>query len=59
MPIGAVLLNLVAGAQTPLDLSLPEIKDTNYEQEKQDNYIGIALMIAIVFGGLYAISKIK
>jgi hypothetical protein len=59
MPIGTVLLNLVAGAQTPLDLSLPEIKDTNYQQEKQDNYIGIALMIAIVFGGLYAISKIK
>ena len=56
---GAALLNLVAGAQRPMDFSLPPIQDTNYQQEQQENYMGIALMIALLFGGLFALSKIK
>lgn len=59
MPVGAFLLSLVAGAQRPMDFSLPPIQDTNNQQDSQENYVAIALMIALLFGGLFALSKIK
>lgn len=56
---GTAILSLIQGAQQPTDLTLPAFQDTDSQQSEQNNFIAIALIIALLFGGIYALTKIK